>query len=225
MYTTNVMAHDYVSASSKIDQALERFHSAGPGDDPAFHNLIITLVDEACSGAKLYMPMANKRFNFTKQNVPVYALYTDKTMAEACASACMNASGTLFDPTAGFPHAEEQTLMSVIDKSVVGLALNMGLPTQILLPPNVVHTIHHLCITHQCKAVEPEGSSWTEWIAIMNRYFEQQARNGFRGQTQDKPETRHAQETQLRIPIIEVEAPPPLAIYLGPKPEPRYELA
>lgn len=234
--STVVMAHDYVSASQKIEKAIDRLRSSVPGDDQAFHHLVITLVDEACSGVKLYMPTGDangKPFCFERQGIPVWALYTDQRMAEACASWCIATANEM-----GVPRAVEQSLMEVIDRQTVALALNMGLPSQMLIPPDVVHTVAHLCITHQLNTVEPEGSAWNEWIGIMNRYFEEQkteeekARKskGFFGflrkkEKEEESKTIHVENLELKLPIQEVNAPPALAIFLGPKPDTKYILS
>ena len=232
---TQVMAHDYVSASKIIEQALELFSSTPQNDDSAFHNLVITLVDEAINGTKLHMPIrrtfsnngSSKPFCFEKQGVKVYALYTDQRMAEACTTMCVRAAND--DAVSDFWATVEIPLEDVIQMQTVGLALNMGMPNQVLLPPDVVHTVAHLCFVRKLGArCEQEGSAWNEWIDIMNRYFDKQNKDSNNPVNKlkelfNRKFKKHIGDTELRFPIKNIEVPP-FGICLGDKPEPKYEL-
>ncbi len=196
MMNVKVAEHDYISASTKIDSAIKVFH-AEPQSDRAFQELVITLVDEACGGCKLYSPEDADRkdpiaYRFNGTNV--YALYTDKELADACALGCYEML------CGGFPKGTEVSLEDMINRGggTCALALNMGLPSQIILPPDVVHTIRHLMIAHSLHTREPEGSSWNEWIGIMEKYFDERNTNA---DTDRGKQSIHCGNIEMHLPV------------------------
>lgn len=173
MIHTKMETHTYRSASLKLDAALTAFARA-PQTDAALHGVICTLVDEACCGRLLYTPCVRAQngavtpVHFEMHNTRVYAMYTDEAAARIVAEHCADEAGEGEAAVIGYP------LRSVTARYPAALALNMGLPEQMILPPDAVHTVEHLCTVHELNAKEPAGSAWTPWVEIMNRYFAQQ---------------------------------------------------
>ncbi|MBR2257422.1 MAG: hypothetical protein IJ899_08890 [Blautia sp.] len=78
------------------------------------------------------------------------------------------------------------------------MALNMGMPTQTIFPPDVVHTIRHLMISHKYHTKEPEGSSWKGWISIMERYFAEKEK---KPEDRQQGDTAHRKAVELSLPV------------------------
>lgn len=179
-----IKAHRYVSASRKLDMALERHHDPVNANE-AFQNMIITLVDEACENRILYSPADadGRPLGFEMHNTPVAALYTDKEAALKCAEMCT-----------GKANACMNELDKVLDVSDIALGVNMGLPTSVILPPDVVNTVRHLKYVHQLNWKHAPDSKWNDWINIMDRYFEDKREVA-------AEEAQYAEDAAMYIPL------------------------
>lgn len=172
--TIEVAAHAYMSAWAPLDEAIARFHAASRSNDEPFHNLIMTLVDAASNGAQLYAPThfdscltsGAAMLRFEMHDTNVFALYTDEKRAEACARIC--AVYPLWG-TMRFPLAQ------AVEQHPTALALNMGLEDQLILPPDVVHTVARLAMLRRTGSKMAPGSAWEDWVAIMERWYQKKA--------------------------------------------------
>lgn len=191
--------HDYVSASPALDAAMKRMHEEN--NDAAFRDLICTFVTEACrDSVRLYCPTDRSDNNnpliFQYGDTQLYAFYTDREAALACARGSMAPNRAALYAGIG-----SMALGTIIERAQSGaiLAFNLGLPSEIILPMNIHHTVHHLMITLKCKTKEPQGSAWGEWIGLLE---------GFVAAGKDKKacdETVHTGDVTMRIPVT----PPP----------------
>lgn len=75
------------------------------------------------------------------------------------------------------------------------VAFNLGLPNEVILPVDILHTIYHLMRTNKFHTLEPEGSSWGEWISILERFIAA----GKDRRVYDQ--MVHMQDVTMRIPI------------------------
>lgn len=159
-----IPAHDADSASTRLDHELKKM--ASKPNDQAFQRLVCAMVKEGLDGSSLYLPADanNAPLYFEFNHTRVYALYTDQTIAKACASACMNggAAGSCVRVPLG----------KVIEtaNASAAIALNLGLPTQAILPPDVAHTIHYMKMVKELGAKE-DDPSWASWFGILNGYL------------------------------------------------------
>lgn len=217
MRQLEVQAHAYVSAWAPLDAAIARFSAASRSNDEPFHNLVMTLVDAAVNGAALYSPGHTDAFAgvspqplYLEMNgVRVWALYTDEKRAEACARIC-----------AVYPLwiTQRIPLEQALAQEPAALALNMGLPDQLILPPDVVRTVARLAMLRKTGAKMAPGSAWEDWAGIMERWYERKAREekkplpaALRQLLKPRPAAEQelqAAQTVMAIPVRDAATPP-----------------
>lgn len=195
MMEAYLKAHEYESASPALDAAMTRMHEQN--DDTAFREMVCTFVTEACrDSVKLYCPTDRSDINnpliFKHGEKQLYAFYTDREAALACAKGSMAPErSALYANTGRLP------LGMILERAHTRayLAFNLGLPNEIILPPEILHTICHLMRTHKYHTKEPAGSSWGEWISILERFIADGKDRQALDQNVSMP------DTTMRIPV------------------------
>lgn len=195
MMEITIPAHECESASPALDAALKRIHEQK--NDATFRDMICTFVTEACRGdVQLYCPTDSSDNNnpliFQSGNSQLYAFYTDRKAAQACAEISMEMGRSLLCANTG--RIPLRTIIEAAQQGAI-LAFNLGLPDEVILPMQIHHTIHHLMNVHAGLAREPEGSSWGEWISILEKFV---------ADGRDRralPRTAQVPEVTLRIPV------------------------
>lgn len=218
MYIRNIEAHEFRSASEKIDRALQARLETPEWERAKFRTLIIALVDEACNGKTLYMPVDSEGgqcFAVTYHAVPVYPMYTDREKAQACAELLAEGEENLR------PGVVECPISGVIRQRPAAIYLNMGLPEQVLLKSGDVRTVQHLAIVRSEGTKGPVAPEWTAWHREMNHYFSLQAEErkrlakqrglfsfvGKKHKGSEANEMSFAEEAVMELPVVHAIAP------------------
>lgn len=195
MMEAPIKRHIYKSASPALDAAMTQVHHMN--DDAAFRDMICTFVTQACKDhVRLFCPTDRSDNNnpliFMHGNTQVYAFYTDRDAALLCAQVSMPAPNSFLHANTG-----EIPLWRILEaaRSGVILVFNMGLPNEVILPEEILHTIYHLMRTNKYHVKEPADSAWQDWIGILQQFIA----DGKDQQIYD--EMVEMPETILRIPV------------------------
>lgn len=189
-----IKEHEYESASPLLDMAMERMHREN--NNAAFRDMVCTFAAEASNPKlELYTPVnrseKDKTIAFRFKNWVVYPFYTEEEMAKICAAEVlgvemMHYAGSRTIPLGRLFGAGMNDALFVF---------NFGLPSEIIIPTDIQHTVYHLMLVKALGMKEPSGSSWAEWYDIFQQFL---------AAGKDK-----APQSKLRrVPEMKLEIPP-----------------